>query len=64
LECVQLARDIAISDIQISTGTMMRISEATCDNIAAEIWFAVLACALFLTAHGRVGFMLELTAAY
>lgn len=57
-----------MSDIQISTGTMMR-SEAARDNIAAEIWFAVLACALFLTAHGQsilmtAGLMLELTAAY
>ena len=58
-----------MSDMQISTGTIMRISEAARDNIAAGIWFAVLAGALFLTAHGQsilmtAGLMLELTAAY
>ena len=58
-----------MSDMQISTGTTMRISEAARDNIAAGIWFAVLAGALFLTAHGQsilmtAGLMLELTAAY
>ena len=58
-----------MSDMQISTGTMMRIGEATRDNIAAGIWFAMLAGALFLTAHGQsilmtAGLMLELTAAY
>jgi len=58
-----------MSDMQISTGTMMRISEAARDNIAAGIWFAVLAGSLFLTAHGQsilmtAGLMLELTAAY
>jgi len=58
-----------MSDLRISTGTMMRISEAARDNIAAGIWFAVLVCALFLTAHGQsilmtAGLMLELTAAY
>ena len=58
-----------MSDMRISTGTMMRISEAARDNIAAGIWFAVLVCALFLTAHGQsilmtAGLMLELTAAY
>ena len=58
-----------MSDMQISTGMTMRISEAARDNIAAGIWFAVLAGALFLTAHGQsismtAGLMLELTAAY
>ena len=58
-----------MSDIQISTGTMMRLSEAARDTIAAAIWFAVLAGALFLTARGQsilmaAGLMLELTAAY
>ncbi len=42
-----------MSDMQISTGMIMRISEAARDNIAAGIWFAVLAGALFLTAHGQ-----------
>ena len=58
-----------MSDMQISTGTMMRISEAARDNIAAGIWCAVLAGALFLVAQGQsilmtAGLMLELTAAY
>ena len=58
-----------MSDMQISTGMTMRISEAARDNVAAGIWLAVLACALFLTAHGQsilmtAGLMLELTAAY
>ena len=58
-----------MSDMQISTSMTMRISEAARDNIAAGIWFAVLAGALFLTAHGQsismtAGLMLELTAAY
>jgi hypothetical protein len=58
-----------MSNMRISTGTMMRISEAARDNIAAGIWFAVLAGALFLTAQGQsilmtAGLMLELTAAY
>jgi hypothetical protein len=55
--------------MQISTGTMTRISETARDKFAAGIWFAVLAGALFLTAHGQsilmtAGLMLELTAAY
>ena len=58
-----------MSDMRISTSTAMRISETARDNIAAGIWFAVLAGALFLTAHGQsilmtAGLMLELTAAY
>lgn len=58
-----------MSDMRISTGTTMRIGEAARDNIAAGIWFAMLAGALFLTAHGQsilmaAGLMLELTAAY
>lgn len=58
-----------MSDMQISTSMTMRISEAARDNIAAGIWFAVLAGSLFLTAHGQsilmtAGLMLELTAAY
>lgn len=58
-----------MSDMQISTGTIMRISEAARDSIAAGIWLTVLAGALFLTAHGQsilmtTGLMLELTAAY
>ena len=58
-----------MSAMQISTGTMTRISETARDNIAAGIWCAMLAGALFLTAHGQsilmtAGFMLELTAAY
>lgn len=58
-----------MSDMQISTGTMMRISEAARDKVAAGIWFAVLAGVLFLTVHGQsilmtAGLMLELTAAY
>ncbi|MGA9457041.1 MAG: hypothetical protein WBV43_16410 [Pseudolabrys sp.] len=58
-----------MSDMQISTGMTMRMSEAARDNIAAGIWFAVLAGALFLTAHGQsismtAELMLELTAAY
>ena len=69
LEGVQLARSIAMSAMQISTGTMTRISETARDNIAAGIWCAMLAGALFLTAHGQsilmtAGLMLELTAAY
>ncbi len=42
-----------MSDMRISTSTAMRISETARDNIAAGIWFAVLAGALFLTAHGQ-----------
>jgi len=58
-----------MSDMRISTSTAMRISETVRDNIAAAIWFAMLAGALFLTAHGQsilmtAGLMLELTAAY
>ena len=58
-----------MSDMRISTSTAMRISETARDNIAAGIWFAMLAGALFLTAHGQsilmtAGLMLELTAAY
>jgi hypothetical protein len=58
-----------MSDMQISTGMVMRISEAARDNIAAGIWCAVLAGALFLVAQGQsilmtAGLMLELTAAY
>ncbi len=58
-----------MSDMQISTGTTMRISETARDNIAAGIWFAMLAGAFFLVAHGHsilmtAGLMLELTAAY
>ena len=58
-----------MSDMQISTGMTMRMSEAARDNIAAGIWFAVLAGALFLTTHGQsismtAELMLELTAAY
>jgi hypothetical protein len=58
-----------MSDMQISTGTTMRIGEAARDNIAASIWVAVLAGTLFLTAQGQsilmtAGLMLELTAAY
>jgi hypothetical protein len=59
-----------MSDMQISIGTMMRISGAARDNIAAGIWSAVLAGTLFLTVHHgqsilmTAGFMLELTAAY
>jgi len=58
-----------MSDMRISTSTTMQIGEAARDNIAAGIWFAVLAGSLFLTAHGQsilmtAGLMLELTAAY
>lgn len=58
-----------MSDMQIFTGTMTRISETARDKFAAGIWFAVLAGALFLTANGQsilmtAGLMLELTAAY
>ena len=58
-----------MNKMRISTGTMMQISEAARDHIAAGIWLAVLAGALFLTAHGQsllmtAGLMLELTAAY
>jgi len=58
-----------MSDMQISTGTTMRISETARDNIAAGIWFAMLAGAFFQIAHGQsilmtAGLMLELTAAY
>ena len=58
-----------MSAMQISTGTMTRISEVARNSIAAGIWCAVLAGALFLTAHGQsilmtAGLMLELTAAY
>ena len=58
-----------MSDMQISTGMTMRMSEAARDNIATGIWFAVLAGALFLTAHRQsismtAELMLELTAAY
>jgi hypothetical protein len=58
-----------MSDMRISTGTTMQISEAARDNIAAGIWLAVFVGALFLTAHGQsllmtAGLMLELTAAY
>ncbi|HTM75389.1 MAG TPA: hypothetical protein VL198_19355 [Pseudolabrys sp.] len=58
-----------MSDMQISTGTTMRISETARDNIAAGIWVAMLAGAFFQIAHGQsilmtAGLMLELTAAY
>lgn len=58
-----------MSDMRISTSTTMRTSEAARDSIAAGIWFAMLAGALFLTAYGQsilmtAGLMLELTAAY
>lgn len=58
-----------MSDMQISTGTTMRISETARDNIAVGIWFAMLAGAFFLVAQGQsilmtAGLMLELTAAY
>ena len=58
-----------MSNMRMSTSTSMQIGEAARDNIAAGIWFAVLAGALFLTAHGQsilmtAGLMLELTAAY
>lgn len=42
-----------MSAMQISTGTMTRISETARDKFAAGIWFAVLAGTLFLTAHGQ-----------
>ena len=58
-----------MSGMRISTSTTMRMSGAARDNIAAGIWFAVLAGTLFLTAQGQsismtAGLMLELTAAY
>jgi hypothetical protein len=58
-----------MSDMRISTGTTMQISEAVRDNMAAGIWCAMLAGAIFLTAQGQsilmtAGLMLELTAAY
>jgi hypothetical protein len=58
-----------MSDMRISTGTTMQISEAARDNIAAGIWFVMLGGTLFLTAQGQsilmtAGLMLELTAAY
>jgi len=57
-----------MSDVRVFTGTTMQISEATRDQIALGIWFAVLAGVLFLT-HGQsilmtAGLMLGLTAAY
>ena len=56
-----------MSDMRISTSTTMQIGEAARDNIAAGIWFAVLAGSLFLYAQSilmTTGLMLELTAAY
>jgi hypothetical protein len=58
-----------MSNMQISTGTTMRISETARDNIAVGIWLAMLAGAFFLIAQGQsilmtAGLMLELTAAY
>src|SRR6476620_1095058 len=58
-----------MSDMRISTSTTMQIGEAARDNIAAGIWFAVLAGSLILIAQGQsilmtAGLMLELTAAY
>ncbi|HET7805518.1 MAG TPA: hypothetical protein VFL53_14845 [Pseudolabrys sp.] len=58
-----------MSDMRISTSMTMRIGETARNNIAAGIWFAVLAGTLFLTANGQsffmtAGLMLELTAAY
>ena len=49
LEYVQLARSVAMSDMQISTSMTMRISEAARDNIAAGIWFAVVVGWLWLS---------------
>jgi hypothetical protein len=56
-------------DVRISTGPAMRLSEATRDQIALGIWFAVLAGVLFLSFRGQsilmtAGLMFELTAAY
>lgn len=58
-----------MSDMRMSTGTIVRISETTRDQIAFGLWLAMLAVALFLTAKGQsismtAGLMLELTAAY
>jgi hypothetical protein len=58
-----------MSDMQISNGSTMRISETARDNVAVGIWFAMLAGAFFLIAQGQsilmtAGLMLELTAAY
>ena len=56
-----------MSDMRMSTSMTMQIGEAARDNIAAGIWFSVLAGSLFLTAQSilmTAGLMLELTAAY
>ena len=56
-----------MSDMRMSTSTTMQIGEAARNNIAAGIWFGVLAGSLFLTAQSilmTAGLMLELTAAY
>lgn len=56
-----------MSDMRMSTSMTMQIGEAARDNIAAGIWFGVLAGSLFLTAQSilmTAGLMLELTAAY
>ncbi|HEY7232012.1 MAG TPA: hypothetical protein VH558_16760 [Pseudolabrys sp.] len=56
-------------EVRILTGPAMQLSEATRDQIALGIWFAVLAGVLFLSFRGQsilmtAGLMFELTAAY